>query len=168
MGKREYYSSKFGERQAQAIFARLTAAGKESGVEFRFGGRTGNTFDSHRVIEFARRIKGLEMQGKVVEELFADYFEKERDITSHDVLVGAAERAGLNGREVREMLKGDDCGDVVSKEVTQAKEDGVSGVPHFTIQGRYEVSGGQEPAAFLQIFGRIKKGEEEGKVEALI
>jgi predicted DsbA family dithiol-disulfide isomerase len=33
-------------------------------------------------------------------------------------------------------------------------------VPNFTINGRYEVQGAEEPAAFLQVFGEIKDTEE--------
>ena len=153
------------------IFARLAAAGKECGVTFRFGGRTGNTWDSHRLVEFAYQ-KDVEkggrpgrdgLQTRVVEELFADYFEKEQDITRQEVLVAAAERAGLDAGEVKRVLQSEELEDVVEKGVRQAKSDRISGVPHFTVQGQYEISGGQEPAAFLQIFERIK-AREAGKV----
>lgn len=165
--KREYYASKFGDSQAQMIFARLTAAGQDAGINFRFGGNTGNTCDSHRLIEFARHkeqeadksnLNGV--QTKLVEELFADYFEREQDITSHEVLTKAAVRAGLSGEEVKNVLASTQFSHVVDQEVKQAQDDGISGVPHFTLQGQYEISGGQEPAAFLQVFERIKQKDK--------
>lgn len=45
--KQQYYKSKFGEERTAAMFERLGALGKSEGIDFKFGGRTGNTRDSH-------------------------------------------------------------------------------------------------------------------------
>ncbi|KAL8824248.1 MAG: hypothetical protein Q9191_005186 [Dirinaria sp. TL-2023a] len=156
--KRQMYASKFGPERAAMIFERLEAVGKEVGVNFRFGGKTGNTRDSHRVIEMAGQ-KGEQTQTKVVEALFAAYFENEQDITSHEVLKAAATESGIEAQEVDGWLKGNDGGDQVDKEVTEAQIHGISGVPNFTVQDQYEVGGAQDPEAFVQIFEKIKASE---------
>lgn len=46
--KQEYYNAKFGASRTAMIFQRMAAMGKEEGINFKFGGRTGNTRDSHR------------------------------------------------------------------------------------------------------------------------
>src|SRR5213080_1867466 len=51
--KQAYYVSKFGAAQTQQIHKRLQAAGKDVGINFKFGGRTGNSRDSHRVLALA-------------------------------------------------------------------------------------------------------------------
>lgn len=102
------------------------------------------------------------MQTRVVEELFASYFEKEEDITDHGVLLSCATKAGLEEKGVRALLESEEGGEEVDKEVGDAKRKFVTGVPNFTINGRYEVQGAEEPAAFLEIFERIG-GEEDGK-----
>lgn len=154
--KRGYYVSKFGEAHASQIFQRLSAAGQSEGINFSFGGRTGNTRDSHRLLQHAMEVGGEALQTRVVEELFKSYFEQEEDITSHQVLQGAAERAGFDSQKARDLLESDAEGIVVDKEVKKAQSELVTGVPHFVIQDRYEISGAQEPAAFLQIFNRVK------------
>ncbi|KAI9881154.1 MAG: hypothetical protein M1830_007132 [Pleopsidium flavum] len=153
--KRQYYKSKFGEERTQMIFERLAVAGKEVGINFSFGGKTGNTRDSHRLIQLGKT-KSPQMQTRVVEELFKAYFETERDITSHDVLREAGVKAGLGEAEVKEWLGSDKGGKEVDKEVREAQMANISGVPNFTIQGKYEIGGAQDPAAFVQIFERIK------------
>ena len=69
-------------------------------------------------------------------------------------------QAGLDEQEVRGWLDSDAGGAEVDREVEEAKRKFVTGVPNFTINGRYEVQGAEEPAAFLQVFGEIKDTEE--------
>lgn len=135
---------------------RLAQLGKSDGIDFKFGGKTGNTRDSHRLIQLGKA-KSPAVQTRVVEELFAAYFENEKDITSHDVLVDAGVKAGLDAAEVKEWLGSGKGGPEVDKEVQEAYEQSISGVPNFTIQDQFEIGGAQEPADFVQLFERIKK-----------
>ena len=176
--KREYYERKLGPGAAEAIFQRLNQAGRSEGINFSFGGRTGNTWDSHRLIALAGKSDGEQaglgdgnpfgsesggfkrgMQTRVVEELFRAYFEQEQDITSREVLTGAATRAGVEKNKVKSLLEGGGEGDVVATELANAAEKDVHSVPHFTINGLYEVEGGQEPADFVKLFERLKTSE---------
>lgn len=137
---------------------RLSEIGKAEGIQFKYGGRTGNTRDSHRLIQLGKT-KGPKTQTRVIEELFAAYFENEKDITSQDILVEAGVKAGLEEKEAREWLESGKGGPEVDKEVQDAVEHNISGVPNFTINGRFEVGGAQEPSAFVQLFERLKKQE---------
>ncbi|KAI4164193.1 MAG: hypothetical protein LQ342_002157 [Letrouitia transgressa] len=156
--KRQFYMSKFGPDRTPVIFKRLEDVGKSVGVNFRFGGKTGNTRDSHRLIQLAKT-KGPEMQTRTVEQLFKTYFEEEGDITSHNVLKAAASKAGLDETEVGEWLGSDKGGKEVDKEVKDAQLMSIGGVPHFTLQGKYEVGGAQDPSAFVELFERVKAME---------
>lgn len=147
--KAEHYKAKFGVERTSMMFQRLSAIGEAEGIHFKYGGKTGNTRDSHRIIQMARE-KGL--QTRTVEELFAAYFENEKDITSHEVLLEAAKKAGLDETEVKGWLRSDAGGEVVDKEVRIAHQHGISGVPNFTINGKYEIGGAQDPKDFIQIF----------------
>lgn len=139
---------------------RLSAVGKkDAGIDFKFGGKTGNTRDSHRLVELGRRKGGAEVQNRVVEELFRSYFEEEGDITSRDVLRDAGVKAGLDGAEVEDWLAGDGGGDEVDREVAEAQRRGVSGVPNFVLQDRYEIGGAQDAEAFVKVFERVKEME---------
>lgn len=119
----------------------------------------GNTRDSHRLIQLGLT-KGLDVQTRVVEELFAAYFENEEDITELETLVKRGVQAGLDEKEVREWMDSGAGGAEVDREVGEARKKFVTGVPNFTINGRYEVQGAEEPAAFLQVFSEIKDTED--------
>ena len=154
--KAEYYRAKFGAERIQQMQTRLAGIGKAVGIDFRFGGRTGNTRDSHRLIQMAKMKGGPETEIKVVEALFRGYFEKEHDITSHEFLAEAAVEAGLDAAEVKTWLEGDAGGAEVDREVAEARSQLISGVPNFTIQGKFEVRGAQEPEGFKTVFEKIK------------
>ena len=159
------------EQPADAVLERLSAAGKSAGIKFCFSyrGRSTNTLDSHRLIEFAR-LKAVEdeskgacvpglrsIQTRLVEELFADYFERDRDIADHEILVAAAGRAGLYEKEVRTLLASHALAEQVALKAEQARQNGVNGVPSFVINDIFEVQGAQEPAAFVALFERLKR-----------
>lgn len=137
------------------IFERLSQVGREVGINFKYGGKTGNTRDSHRLVQLGKT-KSPALQTRVVEELFAAYFENEQDITSHAVLKEAAIKAGLPKDEVEDWLDSDKGGKEVDAEVYDAKNNHITGVPNFTINGKYEVGGAQDPAVFLRLFEKIK------------
>ena len=160
--KTAFYRAKFGDQRAAAAFQMLSQIGQKEGIAFKFGGRTGNTRDSHRLVQLGKT-KSAAQQTRVIEELFASYFEKEEDITSWEVLLGAAERAGLERGEASEWLESGKGGEEVDREVEEAYKKGISGVPNFEINGRFEVGGAQEPQAFVTLFERIKREEERGE-----
>jgi predicted DsbA family dithiol-disulfide isomerase len=156
--KTRSYQNKFGNERADLIFERLINAGREVGINFNFGGKTGNTRDSHRLVQLGKS-KSSAIETRMVEELFAAYFEQEGDITDHEVLKNAAVRAGLDEKEVVAWLKSDNGGKAVDEEVAQAQQNQIGGVPNFTIQGKYEVGGAQDPEVFIRLFEKIKAAE---------
>lgn len=152
------YNAKFGAARTKAIHASMTQSGLADGINFKWGGKTGPTRDSHRLVQLGKK-KSPQIQTRVIEELFAAYFENEKDITSHEVLIEAAVKAGLEKEEVKTWLEDGSGGSEVDEEVKEAVGEGISGVPNFKINDRFDVSGAQEPAAFVQLFERLKKLE---------
>ena len=139
----------------------LTRLGSAEGVQFKFGGRIGNTRDSHRLIAMAGK-KGPEVQGIVAEELFRGYYEEEQDITSHEFLIRAAKAAGLDGDEIRGGLEGNECGREVDEEVEAVKLNGTRGVPQFSITSgdmQREISGAQDTSEWMETFTAAKEAE---------
>ncbi|EMD97059.1 hypothetical protein COCC4DRAFT_82043 [Bipolaris maydis ATCC 48331] len=158
MSKKQVYESKFGKERTAMMQERLSEIGKAEGINFKYGGNTGNTRDSHRLVQLGKT-KGPQVQTRVIEELFSAYFENEKDITTHEVLTEAGVKAGLDEKEVKDWLESGKGGPEVDREVQQARQQHITGVPNFTINDQYEIGGAQEPAAFVQLFERLKKKE---------
>ncbi len=109
----------------------LARLGSQVGINFAFGGKTGNTRDSHRLIQLAKT-KGEGMQTKVVEQLFNAYFEVNEDITDREVLIKRGVAGGLDEAEAREWMESGKGGPEVDREVGEAQKKFISGVPNFT------------------------------------
>ncbi len=138
-----YMERKFGAGgRLVEIHQRLSALGAEAGIAFDFEAirLSPNTRNAHRLLRFAAA-DGL--QGRVVEELFAAFFERGQDIGDDAVLADAGARAGLDRTAVEAMLQGDAEGAEVDQEIAMAQEMGIQGVPFFIIAGRYAVSGAE-------------------------
>ena len=68
-------------------------------------------------------------------------------------------QAGLVEDEVSAWLDSDAGGDDVDREVEEARQLGISGVPNFTVQGLYEIGGAQEAETFVRVFEKVKASE---------
>ncbi|KID91705.1 DSBA oxidoreductase [Metarhizium guizhouense ARSEF 977] len=158
--KQQFYVDKFGAERTSMMQQRLSAVGDQLGINFRFGGKTGNTRDSHRLMQLAKK-HGNEVELKTVDGLFAAYFENEQDITDYETLRTVAQEAGIPGEEFdKAIVQGDDGGKEVDDAVVRARLEGVSGVPDYVVQGKYRINGGQDAGVFVQVLEKIKEMEE--------
>jgi predicted DsbA family dithiol-disulfide isomerase len=169
------YSLKFGPERAAAIFSRLSAVGESEGIKFNFGGNSGKTRDSHRLLWYAGQLEEAKrresatapnsstvvggLQTRVAEKLFRAYFEDEKNITDPRVLLEAGVEAGLEREAVQKLLDSEEGGAEVDSEAKTASRRLVTGVPYYSIQGKYSVEGADEPETFLEVFEQIKEDE---------
>jgi predicted DsbA family dithiol-disulfide isomerase len=138
----------FPRAQAEAANARLTAQGREFGLDFRFDRAvTTNTLDAHRLTHFA---KAAGRQRELVERLFRAYFTDGRNVGSHDDLADLAAEAGLDRAGAAEALASGAFQAEVAADIDQARQYGISGVPFFVFGQKYAVSGAQPVEAFVQ------------------
>jgi len=135
----------------------LRKMGLQDGIHFNFDNKIGNTRTAHRMLEMVLQTKGPEKQNEAAENLFARYFEQGGDITSLEMLVEVAQKAGLDGGEVRGWLEQGSGGEEVDTAVAMAVEAGVKGVPMFEINGRFVVDGAQDVDVFFEEFLRAKE-----------
>ncbi|KAJ1779103.1 hypothetical protein LPJ77_001678 [Coemansia sp. RSA 2523] len=154
LNKAAVYEKKFGSRMAE-MNERLAEAGKEEGIAFKFGGKMSNTLDSHRLIDYAKLSGSSDAEEKVVKSLFRRYFEQEEDIGDHDVLLGAAEDAGLDRQQAKAYLESSDGVEALQERMRQVKKLGVTGVPFYIINNRFGVSGAETPETFVSAFKQV-------------
>ena len=111
-----------------------------------------NTFDAHRLLHWAGSEGG---QQALKHALFEAYFTHNQNPSDPEVLVAAAEKAGLDGAKAREVLQSG----LYAGEVRQAEQAwqraGISAVPAIVINQRYLISGGQPPEAFEEALRAI-------------
>uniref|UniRef100_A0A1D1Z3D6 Uncharacterized protein ywbO n=2 Tax=Anthurium amnicola TaxID=1678845 RepID=A0A1D1Z3D6_9ARAE len=153
MKKADFYKQKFGH-QYESITSRMREVFRGLGFEYDLSGLWGSTLDSHRLITFAGT-QGFDKQNCLVEELFVNYFTQGKYIGDRQVLLEAARKAGIEGAQ--ELLEDPSKGLKEVQEELERYSREITGVPHFVINGRRELSGGQPPEVFLRAFEAVAK-----------
>lgn len=157
----------------ESNLVRVTQTCARAGIALDLAGKTGNTRQAHKLLALALARGGPRVQDRLLDALFRGHFEEGADVTDRRFLLAAAAEAGLGmgtgppgtttaaasfglgPRDVEAVLDSERAGEVVDAEVLRAKKAGVTGVPTFTVQGRWRVGGNQEPDVFLRVFERI-------------
>ena len=145
----ERLAAKYGMSRAtaEAAQARVTANAATVGLDFHLDrARSGNTFDAHRLIHYA---KSAGKQDTLKERLMAAYFVEGAAIGEHETLTRLAVEVGLDEAAVREVLDGDAYADDVRHDELEARQLGITGVPFFVLDRAYGVSGAQPSETML-------------------
>jgi predicted DsbA family dithiol-disulfide isomerase len=132
----------------------IRARGAALGFEFRMDkrSRTYNTFDAHRLLHWA----DLEGKGRAMKHaLFDAYFTEGENVSERDVLVRAAQKAGLPTSRALEILDSTEFSDDVRKQEQFYINNGIQGVPAAIVNDRHLISGGQPPEVFEQALKQI-------------
>ena len=157
LDRRAYLTNKFGnDGRIEAAHERLSALGAEEGIAFAFDriARAPNTLDAHRLIRWAF-LTGA--QDKVVDRLFALYFEQGRDIGDRPLLIEAARECGMDAEVVEKLFADGADEDEVRAEIAEAQRLGVTGVPFFVFAQRFGVPGAQSPDVLSAAIDRARK-----------
>jgi predicted DsbA family dithiol-disulfide isomerase len=150
MPRSEYIAQKFGgPDRAKQIYGRVSAAGKQAGIDFDFDQIKiqPNTTDAHRLIY---RAAATGKQDAMVEALFRAYFLEAKDLTQSEVLARLAAATGMDAEVATQYLASDEDLDLLANIEWQARQIGVEGVPFFIINRKQALSGAQPPAVLLQ------------------
>ncbi|KAL6060552.1 DsbA family oxidoreductase, variant 2 [Balamuthia mandrillaris] len=99
---------------------------------------------------------------QTLEQVYKIYFEEGQNLASKDVLLAAAERAGLERTPTEQFLDGEEDLDFVLMLDRELKDNrGVHGVPHFIFNDKYAFGGAQEEAVFTSVFQKVLKDQRQ-------
>lgn len=152
----EHVGEKYGIQPDEARSNREKIRARAASVGFPMGtsdaSRIYNTFDAHRLLAWART---MGRQVELKRSLFTANFTEQLDPGNHEVLVSAAERAGLDPKAAREVLASAAFTDDVRTQERYWARKGIHGVPAIIINDRYIVNGAQPPEVFERTFREI-------------
>lgn len=152
---REHIAEKYGSstEQSQAMRDRLTQIGADLGFTFAFDeeSRIVNTFAAHQLLDWAEA-QGRQHPLKLA--LFEAYFTKQMDVSNIEVLLEAAETAGLDRNAARTMLESGAHAAPVREKQQYWTSRGISGVPAMVFGGKYLLTGAQGADSYTQVLQR--------------
>jgi predicted DsbA family dithiol-disulfide isomerase len=152
----DVYARKFGgPGRAAAIVARVTAAARSEGIEFRLDRAVRpNTADAHRLLWWALWKSGPDAQHALNEQLMTAYFTDGADLGDVNVLVERAGRCGLDPDAAREVLVDEDGVEALAVALRNAADLGITAVPTFVVNSRWSIPGAQDTEYFVEVLRR--------------
>jgi len=124
----------------------LTKIAKNVGLEYNFDrAKICNSFDAHRLVQLAKKHR---LTDELEERFFKAYFTDGELLSDRDSLIRLASEAGLPKEEVIGVLESDQYAEEVRKDIQEARQLGVTGVPFFVMNRKYAVSGAQDTSVF--------------------
>ncbi|MBC7776936.1 MAG: DsbA family oxidoreductase [Phycisphaerae bacterium] len=148
--------------QAQQITKNVTDMAAKVGIEYHFEKAiAANSFDAHR---FSHLAYNYGLQDAAEEALFKAHFIEGKNIADTAILVQLGTSIGLNPTEVKNMLESKAFSDDVRKDIEEARQLRVNGVPFFVFDRKYAVSGAQAVEVFLGTLEKAFETQEPSKV----
>jgi len=126
---------------------RIRALAQSEGLAFSLDRLNANTFDFHRVFQFAQEQGvGIEFFSLVQDR----YFAGDLNPFAPDALAAAGAEVGLSEDRVREVLSGDEYAAAVREDVEEGRRLGVQGAPFTVFDRRLAASGAQSVGGYAQ------------------
>ncbi len=153
----EYFKEKKGlpADQTSQMIGQVAQMGKGAGIDFNFEkALIINTFSAHKLLHLAKKHgKANEME----EALFIAHFIDGKNVGDLEELISLAEKSGIDQEEARQALTSDQFDNEVNQDIQEAKNNGISGVPFFILNGKYAVSGAQPIEVFADALQQAYK-----------
>jgi predicted DsbA family dithiol-disulfide isomerase len=111
-----------------------------------------NTFDAHRLLDWAR---SAGRQHSLKKALFESHFTRGEAIDDPEVLASVARRAGLDGSEARAVLASGRHAKAVHQSEAHWRALGIQSVPTIVLNEKYLISGGQPVELFEEALRQV-------------
>jgi predicted DsbA family dithiol-disulfide isomerase len=138
--------------QVEQMLGQMTELAATEGLTYDFAAlQHTKTVKAHELLHFA---KSKDRQLAMSERLFKAYFEEGRHVGRTDDLADLAAEIGLDRDDAHAALTSGEHLPAVEADKAQAIAYGITGVPFFVIDGRFGISGAQDPQAILEVLQR--------------
>ena len=156
MDRAIYFAEKYRlpESEAKARGEQIREAAAAAGFTMNTGPgfRILNTFDAHRLLEWAGQVGH---QRALKHALFDAYFRDRRDISDTNELADIAQHAGLDRSRAAEILSGEEYADAVREAEARHRVRGITAVPTAIVAGRYQINGAHPPERYAKALRHI-------------
>lgn len=143
--------------QATKMFNQVIGAAATVGLNYDYDNlQSTNTVRAHELLHYAKA-HGRQIDMK--ERLMRAYFVEGRHVGRAEDLADLAAEIGLDRGDALRALTAREYLPAVDADKAQAVEYGIQGVPFFVIDGKYGISGAQDPTVFTMALQQAKDGK---------
>jgi len=146
-------------QQAAQMNQQVTAMAREVDLAYHLDKAIpANTFLAHRFTHLAAKHN---LQDQAEERLFRAYFTEGKNIGDAETLAQLGTEIGLPKEELQNIFTTNAYTAEVQRDITEAQQLGVRGVPFFVFNRKYAVSGAQPTEIFLQTLNQVWEEEKQ-------
>jgi predicted DsbA family dithiol-disulfide isomerase len=161
----EYLLARFGPGFEQML-SRVVKVAAGEGIAFNAEkALVANTFNAHRLSWFAAKEGGPALKMRLVEALFKAQFTDGHNVADPETLVSLATGVGLDAERVRAFLASSAGAAEIEDELEAGRALGITGVPTFVFEGKWGVSGAQEPETLRQVLEQVSNAGSDAVSE---
>ena len=158
---RQAIERKYGPGAFDSMTTRLARLGEAEGLDYRFDlALRVNTLDAHRLLAWADEQldeQGAAAQAALGQRLFQAYFTEGANVADNVVLARLAGEAGLDADAASEVLAGDAYIAEVRKDIAEARDRDIHGVPNFVVEDRFAIPGAQDVDTMVTLLERARE-----------
>ncbi len=114
-----------------------------------------NTFEAHKLLRWALATQGMEAQTALKLALFRAHFQQRRRIGKREVLLDIAENLGFDRKAAEAALDDEALAIAVRMEEQRGRDNNITSVPSFIVNGRYLIPGAQEPEVYRETLRKV-------------
>lgn len=140
--------------QMQQMMTQVDEMATAAGLNYNFDDmKLTDTFPAHRVFQYA---KDEDKEVEYFDKLYEAFFINGELISDVDVLKRIGTEISLDANRIGEILNNDrEYNQEVVRDIQEASQVGVQGVPFFVFNNKYGVSGAQPIEAFEQVLNQV-------------
>lgn len=139
----------------------MSTYGSSAGIKFNFHGVIANSMDAHRMIQNYQEEMGTETANKIVNSLYAQYFEGEASPSAQATLLRAAKDAGIDEAKAQAFIADEYEGLPETKMlIREQANNGIDSVPYIILEGKrrdFTLEGAKEVDEYLKEFEKVVK-----------
>lgn len=154
MPREAFMRARFGRTDASGIYARILDEARPLGLDLAFDriAVAPNTRRAHRLLAWASGPR----QHALAEALFGAYFREGVDVGDPAALVEVAVAAGFDRDEAAEAVASGAGDEAVARDLAQAEQAEVTGVPFYVLAERFAIPGAQPPDVLRNLLDRAR------------
>ncbi|HPN87334.1 MAG TPA: DsbA family protein [Smithella sp.] len=145
-------AERFKDYDLSSFYEQLCQRGKEVSVVFGNQKILSNSRFALMASEYAR---DLDRYDSFHENMFHAYFTEGLDIGKTDVIAAVAKKSGLDEKGTRNAIHDDRYASRLNEARKEGKSLGLTGIPLFIINNKYQITGAQPIETFRELLKKI-------------
>jgi predicted DsbA family dithiol-disulfide isomerase len=151
--------------QVKQVCVQISSNAKLVGLEYNFD--IAIPANSRRAHMLSHMAKDIDLQNELEELLLKAHFTDGKNIDDVDVLIQLATELGIDKIASREAIENEKYADQVKRDIIEAQQRGIKGVPHYLFNSTHSLYGTQDSSRYKEALERSYTEWKRGRPDSV-